>query len=177
MKPPVCFTRVWPVVIGLLLWLALAASPAWAHASLMQSYPAPGEVVPPMLAEMRLVFDEPLGPSSTLFVFTTGFQTVPGITATIDSNIIRAKVSAPLASGRYTLQWTATSIDGDTVEGSYPFEVNLWGWLMGQLLNGLPIIVGLAIVAGMWQAFRQRQRRDLKRRSTGHQISATTAIT
>lgn len=153
------------VAVGLLLWLALAVSPALAHASLRQSYPAPGEVVPPTPGEMRLTFDEPLGPASTLFVFTTGFQTVPGITSTVEGNTIRAKLTAPLAAGMYNVQWTAISVDGDAVQGSYPFEVNLWGWLMGQLFNGLPIIVGLAIAAGVWLAFRQRARRELRRRS------------
>ena len=72
--------------------------------------------------------------------------------------MIRAEVAAPLSPGVYTVQWTAISVDGDPIQGSYSFEVNLWGWLMDQLIYGLLLITVIVIAAGTWWIFHRLNR-------------------
>jgi methionine-rich copper-binding protein CopC len=129
-----------------------------AHARLVQSYPEPGEVVP-MLSEIRLTFNEPIGQSSNLLLFTADFQAVPGVTSTVEEKLIRARFAAPLASGTYTVQWIAISGDEDVVQGTYSFEVSLGGWLMNQFVTLLPALIGIILLVLLWRAWRQRARR------------------
>lgn len=100
------------------------AFPVWAHAELVSASPAPGASVPPTLAEIRLTFNEPLSPGSTFELLTDNFQTVPGLAPDVEGSVVWDKLGAPLAVGRYTVQWKAVGDDGHTVEGSYPFSVS-----------------------------------------------------
>ena len=117
---PACL-RVLVVQFVIVAWVV---PPAFAHASLVSAAPAPGEVVPPALAEIYLTFDENLGLKSTLEVFTTSFQTVPVVVPQVEGNVIRAALATPLAPGAYTVQWTAVSADRDSIQGSYQFGVS-----------------------------------------------------
>lgn len=141
-----------------LLW----ALPALAHTELVSASPAPGAIVPPTLAEIRLTFNGPLSPGSTFELLTENFQTVPGLTPQITGSTVSAQLAARLAVGQYTVQWKAFGDDGHTVEGSYPFSVSAdaqaatppWP-IMG--LAGL-VIVGLGLM-GYW-LYRRRQTAD-----------------
>ena len=156
-------------LLSTLLILALALSPAFAHASLVSARPAPGAVVAPMLKEIRLTFDETLSPASMFVMFTQDFQTVPGIAPLVEGNVIRAMLLAPLSPRTYIVQWTAVSADGDTVQGSYQFGVSnsIWAWIQGWFSAEFAVgAFGLVIIGTLWfvqRRSRQRRTRQAKR--------------
>lgn len=71
-----------------------------------------------------------------------------------------AKLTPPLAVGRYTVQWKALGADGHAVEGSYPFRVSAavagasvpWPTLGAGVL----IVIGLGAVGQ--HVLRQRRK-------------------
>jgi len=123
-------------------------TPAFAHASLVSAAPAPGETVPPALAEIRLTFDEPLTVGSTFVVYAGGFQVVSGIAPQVEGQTLRASLAAPLASGTYAVQWKAVTEDGHSVEGSYQFGVSEAA-SKGKGTNWLPVIGGGLLVGAI----------------------------
>ena len=106
------------------------------------------------LANSWLTFVESLAPTSGVVLLTTGFQTVPGIVPQVEGNVIRATLEGPLAPGAYTVQWTAVSEDGASVQGSYQFGVNesRLGWL--PVAGGVVAIVAFVMGVG-WLARRR----------------------
>jgi methionine-rich copper-binding protein CopC len=143
-------------VVSLLLTL-----PALAHTELVSAAPAPGAVAPPTLAEIRLTFNEPLSPGSTLELLAENFQKVPGLAPQIDGSTLSAKLTAPLAAGQYTVQWKAIGEDGHAVEGSYPFSVSAeaqnvtTAWTVSAIV--LLVIVGLSAIG--YGSYRRKGRR------------------
>jgi methionine-rich copper-binding protein CopC len=125
-------------VLVCLVSLSMAAPTVWAdaagahgapalsrHAELVSSYPAPGAVVAGTPPEIRLTFNERIGLGSTLQIFGKAFRAVPGVTAGVDPaapQLLRA-IPPPLAPDTYTVEWTAASLDGHTVSGSFAFAV------------------------------------------------------
>jgi methionine-rich copper-binding protein CopC len=141
-----------------LLWLVGAASPALAHASLISAEPAPGAVVSPAVAEIRLAFDERLGPASAVRVFAAGFRAVPDVTSQVEGNILRAALARPLSPGVYTVQWEAASPDGHSTQGSYQFEVSGSPAAWPGDFFPLGYAAGAAILGMIWWRFYRRQR-------------------
>lgn len=112
----------WRVPLSLIA-LSLPIMRAEAHAELVRALPEPGAVVEPLFSEIRLTFDEPLAPGSSITLFAEGFQKVPGIRPQLEDVDMFAKIPAALAPGLLTIQWTAVSDDGHASEGSYQLRV------------------------------------------------------
>ena len=104
--------------------LAAVSWPALAHAELVAAEPAPGETVPAGLAKLRLTFNEPISPASQVVVYADQFQTVAGVTSTVEGDVLQASLATPLDEGTYTVQWTALGSDGHPVQGTYQFGVS-----------------------------------------------------
>ncbi len=148
MPPPVCKGFVLLVFFA----ASLPASLVLAHASLLSASPAPGETVPPRLAQIRLEFDDSLLADSTFVVYAKGFQAVTGISPQVEGNILIAALASPLAPGTYTVQWKAVTEDGHSVDGSYQFGVsesasNRLSWLS---MVGATVLVVLGLVGARY---------------------------
>lgn len=137
----------------LLLGMITGVVPALAHAELVSSVPPPGAELRAnaLPDEIRLTFNEPLGGGSRIQLFAAGFQEVPGVEARVNPEA-REQLFAPLPAlepGEYSVGWTAVSVDGHIVTGSYSFSVvsggpgaGLW-WVAGAA--GAGIIVGFVV--------------------------------
>src|SRR6478752_4783909 len=102
--------------------LALAATPAFAHAVLLTSNPQDGQVLTQSPASVQLVFDEP--------VQLTRLQSVRG-----DGSVVQAQSSFPasdtitwtppaaFADGGWLLSYSAISTDSHPVSGTIRFVV------------------------------------------------------
>ena len=105
--------------------VALAASGAWAHAVLKSSIPAKDAEVPAP-REIALQFNEKLEPAfSTAKLVDSHGKVVETGKAEMDNNDPSImKLAAPaLASGKYTVQFTAVGHDGHRRKGEFSFKV------------------------------------------------------
>jgi len=133
-----------------------------AHAELLASYPAPGARLASTPTEIRLTFSERIGASSRIQLFGPQFRPVRNVTSGLDlANPEQLRAFPPqLAPDIYTVEWSAASLDGHEVSGSYAFEVTgaagprLPVWL---LVGGALAVV--VLVGAVWVLARRRQRR------------------
>ena len=109
------------VVIGVLgLW----AAPAFAHASLVDTVPAPGSVVidPPTAIVLR--FSEPvtagLGGVELYDAAGARRETAAPVVA---GDTVRVPVRATLGDGSYVVTWRVVSADTHPVDGAFTFSV------------------------------------------------------
>lgn len=107
--------------------LALAAfgSPVFAHTELVSAEPAPGAQLAESPAEIRLIFSEPVAESSQIVLLTEDFQAVEGLVTQFNP-AVPEQVYTPvpaLEPGVYSVQWSAASVDGHEIKGSYTFSV------------------------------------------------------
>ncbi|MBI0535894.1 hypothetical protein D9599_09955 [Roseomonas sp. KE2513] len=99
--------------------LAIAPPEVLAHAALVDSSPADGEVLPAGPASLFLHFDEPVTPLSLHLLGPAGevpLRPVPGPTSTL-----RAALPAGLAEGTYIASYRVVSADGHPVGGAIAF--------------------------------------------------------
>ncbi|WP_166793254.1 copper resistance CopC/CopD family protein [Cryobacterium lactosi] len=118
----------------LALTLALPAAPASAHAELVSTTPAEGEVLVKAPSSVEFTFDEPV------FLVPDGFQLYDGSgghhtvsTKMVDATV-RATLPANLADGSYLLGWRVVSDDSHPESGVLSFAV-------GQASASAPIVV------------------------------------
>jgi methionine-rich copper-binding protein CopC len=114
------------------LALTLAAGPAFAHAKLLSEVPAaeatasaPATAAP--VTELRLSFSEGLNAAFSKATVTDAAGTaVPGVTLALDAaddKVLVVTFAAPLATGDYTVDWTAVASDGHKTTGTYKLNV------------------------------------------------------
>lgn len=136
------------VLLVLLGWVGVVR----AHSELARAVPGPGArvVAPP---ELRLRFSERVTEETAVLLFADGFVAVPGVVAQLDPVSLQEVVAAlpPLSLGVYTVQWTAVSLDGHELSGSYAFEVVAGevGWARTAVWVGLFLLLLLG-VWGWW---------------------------
>ncbi|HEX7305854.1 copper resistance CopC family protein [Lentzea sp.] len=115
------------LVLALLAATAVAV-PAQAHAELKSSTPASGAVLDTPPRQVELTFSDVVslpdgdavtvtGPDGVTWPVTQSAAVDKVITAKFDTAVMRA--------GAHTLAWKAKSDDGDTIEGTFTFTVNL----------------------------------------------------
>lgn len=122
--------RLKHTLVSLTLLASLGATTsAFAHAHLQSQLPAADSTVA-SAKELRLTFSEGVEEKFTKISITS---TVGGKTeveaATIstdpaDKKILIVTPTAPLAAGRYKVEWHAVSVDTHKSEGSYSFTVS-----------------------------------------------------
>lgn len=118
------------LLLGLLPALALVAAlvaPVAAHAQLVTSTPAAGEVVAEPPTELRLTFSEPIEPGYTSADVTddAGVKvvTAAGESDPADQHVLVVPLPT-LADGAYTVTWrTLSAADGHTISGFIVFGV------------------------------------------------------
>lgn len=108
--------------------LAIPALPAAAHADIVSSEPAAGSTIAKLPERIRVVFDEKLQPVGTrIRLFDVQNKEVTLDKGAIDPADPKAFIVLlpKLASGAYTVQWTALSEDGHSEKGSYAFALRV----------------------------------------------------
>ncbi len=139
--------------IGLMVMFLMIRIPvAIAHTNLIDSVPAPGEVLDQSPSEVRLTFNESISLESSFEIFGENFKRVEGISPEINLVTPSEMIACipPLQPGTYTLQWTAISADGHSATGSFSFAISASNerldikWLLpvGVLITG-GIVFGL----------------------------------
>jgi len=106
--------------------LAATSLPAFAHAHLVSSVPAPESKVSPGLDALLLHFSERVEPkfTGTTLQDSAGHVIATGETAPdADPATITVPVSARLTAGRYEVAWHALAVDGHKTSGSFGFIV------------------------------------------------------
>ncbi|HEY6428052.1 MAG TPA: copper resistance protein CopC [Acidimicrobiales bacterium] len=111
-------------VVGLALFLVFsAASPAWAHATLLQTDPAPGAVLQQSPSAITLNFD------STVSAALGAIRVYSGDGTRVDNGRVEvsgATVRLPLPrlkSGAFVVTWRVTSSDTHPVGGAFTFQI------------------------------------------------------
>lgn len=107
---------------ALLLW---PTAVVMAHADLQEATPAPGANLAQSPAEIRLVFNEPVGEGSGMTLLAADFTAVslPTAVPADAPNTLLADNVPQLAAGVYTVQWQILSEDGHSQTGSYQFAI------------------------------------------------------
>ncbi len=110
------------LLAGVVLALAPAA-PAAAHASLLETDPAEGQVLAESPGEARLTFDETVSVSADgVQVFDAQGESVTSEAATRDE-VLTVDLPDTLAEGTYVVSWRVVSADGHPVAGALTFSV------------------------------------------------------
>lgn len=142
-------------IIGLLA----TASGAAAHAQLVASSPAPGEILDTAPTELRLTFSEPLeGGFSTADLIDAEGNPILSRAGEVDpTDAFTLVVPLPaLEEGAYTVTWQSlSSADGHPAEGFFSFgigDVTLGGAVSGQDVTGADPSDPLGL-AGKWLAY------------------------
>lgn len=118
------FTRA---ALGLLSAAAIvvaAATPAFAHATLVRANPAKDAIVAP-LRSVQLMFSAHVETRfSTVQVVSASGQKIAGESAVgSDNRTLTATLNRPLAPGAYRVEWLIVSADGHRMQGDYGFTV------------------------------------------------------
>jgi methionine-rich copper-binding protein CopC len=120
---PACLSRV---VLGALAAVAIAISPAYAHARLEKSTPAVGAAVAAP-SEIRLKFSEGVEPRFSHIALTAADGAAaplgPARVEPGDPTTLVAPIAKTLAPGVYTVRWSAVSVDTHHTQGDFDFTV------------------------------------------------------
>jgi methionine-rich copper-binding protein CopC len=108
------------------VWLLLLCSPALAHATLVETYPADADTLAESPEQVRLRFDEPIEAAfDPVKVYDQQGDRVDEDDARVDPNDAKVLVGGleELPDGAYTVEWRITSIDGHIIDDTYQFAV------------------------------------------------------
>jgi len=105
-------------------WVVLAASPALAHAIIVEAVPAVGAVLHAGTIDVRLRFNNRIDRYRSRLLALDGFgkETPVAIEDNTPADIITAHISG-LAPGEYRLRWQVLALDGHITRGDIPFTV------------------------------------------------------
>ena len=111
-------------VTAAMLAVAAPGTPAWAHAQLTFADPAKDLTFTVAPAAVTLGFNERLRPDfTTIVVSGPARQRVAAAPAAVDDKRATLTLTGTLSNGTYTVAYRVVSVDGHTVQGSYPFTV------------------------------------------------------
>lgn len=114
------------LLVGLLLalgvWASFAPTPVSAHAQLLSSNPAAGEVLSTAPRSILLEFNEPVRPLRDVFELRSASSTLR-LTARSSGSRIELEPSAPITEGSWVLVWEVESADGHPVADLLRFTV------------------------------------------------------
>lgn len=141
----------------------LAPAPAGAHAVLLGTTPADGQVLAAQPAAVELLFNEPVRVTAVEVLDAAGMP-LDTPARPVDTTV-RAELPAGLAAGTYVVNWRVVSADGHPISGAFTFSVGapgatvaqragdgpgagaLWWWRASQglLYLGVLVAAGLAL--------------------------------
>ena len=180
--------RAGAVVAVALTLVILGASPASAHATLLQSDPAPGAVLAQSPSAITLRFDSQVSAAlGAVRVYDRQGGRVDAGGTDVQGAVVRLRVSG-LPKGLYVVTWRVTSADTHPVAGAFTFQIgtagnasspgarNLAQRLLAQqggdpvvgaafgvtrwlVFAGLALLLGAAVFAlSVWPGARKSQR-------------------
>lgn len=117
------------------LWLAIPAGTASAHATLLGTSPAAGYAVPTPPTELTLDFDEPIGIGAaplSLANTTGATEQLDRAALSLGGRRLSASVPGRLPLGGYRVSWQVTASDGDVISGVFTFAVGTGAVPTGQ---------------------------------------------
>jgi copper transport protein len=124
--PPLSTTarRVTLLATLAVLFSLLFASPAAAHAELLNTTPANGDQLTRPPAEIQLTFSESVNlvDDGIRLVDHVG-ATVPTPEPTVDAQTVTWPMPADLAEGSYIVTWRVVSSDGHPISGAFSFGI------------------------------------------------------
>ena len=101
----------------------LTATPAFAHASLLESNPAPGEVLQASPQQIRLSFSEVVSASfGAVRVYNSDSERVDSGDVKTRNNAVEVQVPK-LDNGSYVVTWRVTSADSHPISGAFTFQI------------------------------------------------------
>lgn len=119
-------TRLASLAAALLLGMGtiIGASPAFGHASQVDSSPAAEEVLSPAPSDVTITFDSPLLDMGAALVVRDqdGSSIVTG-EPVIDDRAFSVAVDPSAPPGMYEVAYRVVSADGHTVEGAFTYRV------------------------------------------------------
>jgi copper transport protein len=112
------------LIFGLLVVLISPASPASAHAALLQSEPPSGAVLASSPGEVVLTFSEPvrIAPQRVHLIGPDG-RTVDGGNPTTQGSQLRIPMKQTTDRGTYLISFRVISADSHPISGSIPFSI------------------------------------------------------
>jgi copper transport protein len=113
--------RIILFLVAGLFGMVEGASSALAHASLLQSTPADGEVLSEAPARFVLTFNEPVAPVVMRLIDADGAGSELSKVQTHDESVVID--APPLKPGTHALSWRVISADGHPVGGSIVFSI------------------------------------------------------
>ncbi len=117
-------TRAAAGTLVLLALLVGPATPASAHAQLLESTPTPGQRFEQAPDQVELVFDEAVQlPDEALRLFVVGETEPRPLTASAVDARVSAPLPADLGAGGFVLSYRVISADGHPVSGTLAFTV------------------------------------------------------
>ncbi len=109
------------------VWLLALCAPALAHARLVETYPADGDILADPPEQVQLRFNEPVEAEfEPIRVYDQGGERLEEGTARVSPDDQRLLLMdlGELSEGSHTVEWRVTSADGHPVDGEYEFAVD-----------------------------------------------------
>ena len=106
----------------IVLFIALGATPAWAHAKLLSTVPAANSFVTAAPTEIALTFNEKIKLITSTVADKDGKDVTSVGPARADGTSLRIPVAA-LRPGQYTVNYRITGDDGHVINGAMTFSV------------------------------------------------------
>ena len=105
-------------------WVALAASPTFAHAIIVEAAPAVGAVLHAGTVDVRLRFNSRIDRHRSRLTVLDGIgkETPVSIDDYTAADVITAHITG-LAPGDYRLRWQVLALDGHITRGDIPFTI------------------------------------------------------
>jgi copper transport protein len=155
--------------------LAFFATPASAHATLLETSPAEDQVLKTAPTEVVLTFDESVSAGSkALRVFDPSGTELPGLKDQVVDNKLSTKLPKITEKGSYTVSWNVISADGHPVGGTFLFHYltktltkpkieatgtsTPFGAGLLRVLGAVALFGALTFIAGPWWFGRRRVR-------------------
>lgn len=122
---PAWRSRAAVLAVGTALGLLVAPAAALAHPALIETVPGAGYAVTAPPDAVVVSFNEPVTPTGdALTLRFTGGPAVPlDVTLSPDRTSLRGAPGTALEAGSYEAEYAVVALDGDLVEGSFPFGV------------------------------------------------------
>jgi copper transport protein len=107
-------------------FVAVLASPAFAHAVLLQTIPGEGAVLttPPKMVSLRYNEQVTVNPGA-IRVYDAKSNRVDSGTVSANGDTVQVAVRPHLADGAYVVTWRVISADTHPIEGAFTFQVGL----------------------------------------------------
>jgi methionine-rich copper-binding protein CopC len=114
-----------PGILAVAFGICLTATPAFAHAGLVESTPAKDSTVSAPKT-IKLTFSEKIVPafSGLQLSMGDGMNVSTKTSLSDDGKTLTARPTSPFMAGKWTLSWHAASADdGHKTEGSFTFTI------------------------------------------------------